>query len=83
MTTAPKSADPALDASLARTVADQLQNKFLLVVLARQRARQLHAGARPRVEVEGHKHLWVAMREVEAGTVSWEVGPKLAGSAPA
>lgn len=55
---------------------DELQNKFLLVVVARQRARQLQNGARPRVETGGHKFLWVAMREVIAGTVSWDVGPK-------
>lgn len=55
---------------------DEMQNKFLLVVVARQRARQLQNGARPRVETEGHKFLWVAMQEVMAGTVSWAVGPK-------
>ena len=45
--------------------------KFMLVVLAHQRARQLQNGARPRVETAGHKFNWVAMAEVSAGTVSW------------
>jgi len=52
---------------------DDQQSKFRLVVLALQRARQLHGGARPRVEVGRHKYLWTAMREVSAGMVSWEV----------
>jgi DNA-directed RNA polymerase omega subunit len=52
-----------------------LQNKFLLVALAFQRSRQLQSGARPRVETDGHKFLWVAMREATTGLVSWEVTP--------
>ena len=50
-----------------------LQGKFRLVVLALQRARQLHGGARPRVDAGRHKYLWIAMREVSTGMVSWEV----------
>jgi DNA-directed RNA polymerase omega subunit len=70
---APGAAAPVVPGNGA---SDELQNKFLLVVVARQRARQLQNGARPRVETEGHKFLWVAMQEVIAGTVSWDVGPK-------
>jgi DNA-directed RNA polymerase omega subunit len=70
---APGAAAPAAPGNGA---SEELQNKFLLVVVARLRARQLQNGARPRVETEGHKFLWVAMQEVIAGTVSWDVGPK-------
>jgi DNA-directed RNA polymerase omega subunit len=56
----------------------EIQNKFLLVALAFQRSRQLQGGARPRVETEGHKFLWVAMREATIGLVSWEVTPPAA-----
>jgi DNA-directed RNA polymerase omega subunit len=55
---------------------EELQNKFLLVVLAVQRARQLHNGARARVAAEGHKSLWVAAREVSTGRISWAVADK-------
>lgn len=55
-------------------VADD-QNKFRLVVLAVKRARQLHAGARPRVEAGNHKILAVAVLEVGAGLVSWDMTP--------
>ena len=53
-----------------------MQNKFSLVVLTAQRARQLQNGARPRVDSDGHKFPWVARREVMAGMISWNVTPK-------
>jgi DNA-directed RNA polymerase omega subunit len=56
--------------------AGEADNKFRLVVIALQRARQLQGGARPRVENIGrHKFLWVALQEVMAGHVSWDVTP--------
>ena len=54
---------------------EELQNKFSLVVLTSQRARQLQNGARPRVDPDGHKFPWVARREVMAGMISWDVTP--------
>jgi DNA-directed RNA polymerase omega subunit len=60
----------------------QLHNKFLLVVLAVHRSRQLHNGARPRVEPEGHKSNWIAAREAAAGRVSWTVAEKPVAAAP-
>ncbi len=59
-----------------RAAEDEVPNKFLLVVLAVQRARQLHNGARARVAAEGHKSLWVAAREVSTGRISWAVADK-------
>ena len=47
-------------------------NKFRDVVVAHQRAQQLKNGARPRVETGTHKFLWVAMREVQEGLISWD-----------
>ena len=55
------------------------ENKFRLVVLAHQRAKQLQCGAKPRVDTGGHKFNWVAMREVTAGMISWDVAPKPGG----
>jgi DNA-directed RNA polymerase omega subunit len=51
--------------------ADGLENKFRLVILSFQRARQLQNGARPRVESGGHKPARIAMLEVLAGLISW------------
>jgi len=56
---------------------------FQLVRLAALRAKQLQAGARPRVETMGHTVLRVALLEVEAGMVSWNVAdPPPTASAP-
>jgi DNA-directed RNA polymerase omega subunit len=46
---------------------------FHLVRLTSLRAKQLQAGARPRVEPNGDKVLRIALREVLAGLVSWNV----------
>jgi DNA-directed RNA polymerase subunit K/omega len=47
---------------------------FHLTTVVFQRAKQLKAGARPRVEARDHKPTRVALLEVLAETVSWEVG---------
>lgn len=47
---------------------------FLLVSVVFERAKQLHKGARPRVEAAGHKPTRVALLEVLADTVSWSAG---------
>ena len=48
----------------------KLPNTFEFVVTAGARARQLHAGSVPRVEVGEHKKTTVAAREVLSGAVS-------------
>ena len=60
------------------TVASALKvSRFHLVSLAFQRAKQLQAGARPRVEATGHKPTHVALLEVMTDTVSWTVEPNV------
>jgi DNA-directed RNA polymerase omega subunit len=59
------------------------QNSFHLVVVASQRAKQLAAGARPRVEPGEHTHVRVALLEVVAGMISWSITEKVpAAGAP-
>ena len=67
---------PAERAGPVVGTSEELQNKFSLVVLTSQRARQLQNGARPRVDPDGHKFPWVARHEVMAGMISWDVLPK-------
>ena len=67
---------PAGRAGSVGGTSDELQNKFSIVVLTSQRARQLQNGARPRVDPDGHKFPWVARHEVMAGMISWDVMPK-------
>jgi DNA-directed RNA polymerase subunit K/omega len=50
--------------------------RFLFIDVAAMRAKQLRAGARPRITTEAlvpHKLEWVAMEEVRRGLVSYEL----------
>jgi DNA-directed RNA polymerase omega subunit len=58
-----------------------LQSTFHLVVVASQRAKQLAAGARPRVDPGAHRHARVALLEVSAGLVSWTLMEEKGGAA--
>ena len=50
-----------------------VDSKFRFITVAAQRAKQLQNGAKPRVEVKSRKPTRVAIEEVLAGAVSWEV----------
>jgi DNA-directed RNA polymerase omega subunit len=52
------------------TVAEM--NRYRLVILAAQRARQLQAGVQARVNPRGHKAVKVAVEEVEQGLIDWQ-----------
>lgn len=47
-------------------------NRYRLVILASQRARQLHAGVQARIDPKGHKPTEVAVEEVKEGLVEWQ-----------
>ena len=50
-----------------------VDSKFRFITVASQRAKQVQQGAKPRVETRSRKPTRVAMEEVLAQTVSWEV----------
>ena len=50
-----------------------VDSKFAFITVAAQRAKQIQNGAKPRVDVKTRKPTRVAMQEVLAGAVSWEV----------
>jgi DNA-directed RNA polymerase subunit K/omega len=50
------------------------EGNFHLATIMFRRVLQLKAGARPRVDAANHKQGHVALLEVRAGTISWEVG---------
>jgi len=58
----------------------EVDSKFRFITVAAQRAKQLQNGAKPRVEARSRKPTRVAMHEVLAGAVSWEMKE---GEAPA
>jgi DNA-directed RNA polymerase subunit K/omega len=53
---------------------------FHLATIMFRRVLQLKAGARPRVEAANHKQGHVALLEVRAGTIAWELGAELVRS---
>jgi len=50
-----------------------VDSKFRFITVAAQRAKQLQNGAKPRVEVRSRKPTRIAIEEVLAGAVSWEM----------
>lgn len=67
------------DLIVPRTV----DSKFRFIAVAAQRAQQLQNGAKPRVETRVRKATRVAIQEVIAGAVSWEVKSEESESQPA
>jgi DNA-directed RNA polymerase subunit omega len=51
----------------------KIDSKFQFITVAAQRAKQLQNGAKPRVEARSRKPTRVAMQEVLAEAVSWEM----------
>jgi DNA-directed RNA polymerase subunit omega len=52
----------------------QVPNRFLLVMVAAKRAKQLYKGAQPLIENKaGNKRVVVSLREVAAGKVEYEI----------
>jgi DNA-directed RNA polymerase subunit omega len=56
----------------------EVDSKFRFITVAAQRAKQLQNGAKPRVDTRSRKPTRVAMQEVLAGAVSWEVSDQAA-----
>ena len=50
-----------------------VDSKFRFITVAAQRAKQLQNGAKPRVEVRSRKPTRIAMQEVLADAVDWEI----------
>ena len=51
----------------------ELDSKFRFITVAAQRAKQIQNGAKPRVEVMSRKPTRIAVQEVLANAVSWEI----------
>jgi DNA-directed RNA polymerase omega subunit len=54
-----------------------LENKYVKVRVASQRAKQLFKGARPRIEAGDLKKTRIAIREVEEGLITFDFVPVL------
>ena len=60
-----------------------VDSKFRFITVAAQRAKQLQNGAKPRVEARSRKPTRIAMQEVLAEAVSWEIRDEDAAGAEA
>jgi DNA-directed RNA polymerase subunit omega len=61
-----------------------VDSKFRFITVAAQRAKQIQNGAKPRVEARSRKPTRIAMQEVLAEAVSWEIKDEVpAAAAPA
>jgi len=60
----------------------EVESKFRFITVAAQRAKQIQNGAKPRVDARSRKPTRIAMQEVLAKAVSWEVLEKLETAVP-
>lgn len=53
---------------------EKVENRFLLVMLAAKRVKQLYKGARPLIENKsGNKNVVLSLREIAAGKMNFEI----------
>jgi DNA-directed RNA polymerase omega subunit len=65
--------DPMIQSPTTLVLPKDVDSKFRFIAVAAQRAKQIQAGAKPRVETRSRKATRVALEEVIAGAVSWEL----------
>jgi DNA-directed RNA polymerase subunit omega len=52
---------------------EKLDSAYRLVIVAAKRSKELQRGAQPRVDPQSHKPTTVAVKEVKAGKVNFEL----------
>ena len=52
---------------------DKVENRFLLVMLASKRVKQLYKGVKPLIESKNNRQVVTALREIAASRVTYEV----------
>jgi DNA-directed RNA polymerase subunit omega len=57
-----------------------IDSKFRFITVAAQRAKQLQAGAKPRVDTRSRKPTRIAVEETLAETISWEIREEVEGA---
>lgn len=60
----------------------EVDSKFRFITVAAQRAKQLQNGAKPRVDARSRKPTRIAMQEVLAEAVSWDMKDEVPPEAP-
>ncbi|HEY3308549.1 MAG TPA: DNA-directed RNA polymerase subunit omega [Desulfuromonadaceae bacterium] len=52
---------------------DKVENRFLLVMLASKRVKQLYKGVKPMIDPKNNRLVVTALREIAASKVTYEV----------
>ncbi len=52
---------------------EKVDNRFLLVMLSSKRVKQLYKGSKPLIDNKGNKNVVIALREIAAGKVGYEL----------
>lgn len=55
---------------------DKVDNRFMLVMMAAKRVKQLYKGAHPLIDPKNNRYVVTSLREIAAGKLSAEVGGK-------
>ncbi len=61
---------------------DIIDSKFRMILIAAKRARQLQGGAKPMIHTNSRKPTRIALDEMRAGLVKWELIPIIAKTTP-
>jgi len=54
-------------------IPENIGSKYRFIIIAAERAKQLQNKAKPKIKVRSAKPAYVAIREVEAGLISFEI----------
>ena len=54
---------------------ERIGSKYRFIIIAAERAKQLQNNARPKLKTRSTKPAFVAMRELEADLISFEIPP--------
>lgn len=55
---------------------EKVDNRFMLVMMAAKRVKQLYKGAAPLIEPKNNRHVVTALREIAAGKLAAEFTSK-------
>jgi DNA-directed RNA polymerase subunit omega len=55
-------------------IPDTIGSKYRFIIIAAERAKQLQNNAKPKLKTRSTKPAFIAMRELEQGLLSFEVG---------
>ena len=54
-------------------IPEEIGSKYRFIIIAAERAKQLQNNAKPKIETKSTKPAFIAMKELEAGVLSFEI----------